>query len=64
MFTSNINSFDRILRLVIGAGLLASVFWGPKTYFGYVGIILIITAFINFCPIYRIIGLSTNNKSK
>lgn len=64
MFTSNINSVDRILRLIIGAGLLACVFFGPKTYWGLIGIILIITAFINFCPIYKVIGASTRKKTE
>lgn len=62
MFTSNINSIDRVLRLIIGISLLALVFWGPKTYWGYLGIILIVTAFINFCPLYKLIGVSTKKK--
>jgi len=55
----NINSVDRVLRLIVGAGLLSLVFTGPKTPLGYVGLILIITSFINFCPIYRVLGIST-----
>ncbi len=59
MFTSNINSLDRILRIVIGLFLLSLVFWGPQTAFGYIGLILIVTGFINFCPIYRVFNIST-----
>ena len=55
----NINSVDRVLRLIVGAGLLSLVFIGPKTPLGYVGLILIITSFIDFCPIYRVLGIST-----
>lgn len=59
----NINTVDRMLRLVIGAILLSLVFIGPKTPFGYIGLILIATSFINFCPIYKVIGFSTFKKN-
>ncbi len=62
MFTKNVGSLDRILRIVIGAALLSLVFIGPKTAFGYIGIILIVTAFINFCPLYRIFSLNTDKQ--
>jgi len=62
MFISNINSLDRILRIIIGLALLSLAFVGPKTPFGYIGIILIVTAFINFCPIYKLINVNTRTK--
>ena len=62
MFTSNINSLDRILRLVVGAVLLSLVFIGPKTLWGYIGAVLMLTAFINFCPLYAMVGFSTKSK--
>jgi len=62
MFTKNVGSIDRILRIVLGLAILALAFVGPKTPFGYAGIILIITAFINFCPIYAVLKLNTSKK--
>jgi len=62
MFTSNINTVDRILRIVIGLALISLVFVGPKTPWGYIGAVLVVTAFINFCPIYSIFGFSTKKK--
>ncbi len=62
MFISNLHSIDRILRIVIGFVLLSLVFWGPQTAFGYVGLILIVTAFISFCPLYRVFNISTCSK--
>ncbi len=62
MFTKNVGSTDRILRIVVGAALLSLVFIGPQTPWGYVGVILIATAFINFCPLYAIFGWKTNSK--
>jgi len=60
---SNLNKIDRTLRIIIGLGLLSLVFIGPQTAWGYLGIVLIITGFISFCPMYRVIGLSTCKQS-
>ena len=62
MFTSNLHSIDRILRIVIGLVLISLVFIGPETVWGYAGVILVLTAFINFCPLYSILGVSTRTK--
>jgi len=59
MFCKNIGTLDRVLRIIIGLALLSLVFIGPKTVWGYIGLVLIITAFINFCPIYGMFKLNT-----
>ena len=64
MITSNLHSIDRILRLIIGLFIVSLVFWGPKTLYAYAGIILIITVFINFCPLYAILGINTQSTKK
>jgi len=58
----NLNSTDRILRLIVGAVILSLAFIGPKTPWGYIGLVLIVTSVINFCPIYRVLGISTLSK--
>jgi len=62
MFISNLNSLDRILRLILGIAILCLAFIGPQTPFGYAGLILIITAFINFCPLYKVFGIDTSKE--
>lgn len=62
MFTSNLHSIDRILRIVIGLVLISLIFIGPKTLWGFSGVILVLTAYINFCPLYSILGFSTRSK--
>lgn len=62
MFKSNIGTLDRILRIVVGLLLTSLVFVGPKTYWGCAGIVLIVTAFINFCPIYDLLKINTLKK--
>lgn len=60
---SNVGTIDRILRVVVGLGLLSLVFVGPQTWWGLVGLIPLLTALIGFCPAYRLIGLSTCSRN-
>lgn len=55
----NLGSIDRILRFVVGALLIILAITGTIGVWGWVGIILVGTAFLNFCPIYRVIGVKT-----
>jgi ABC-type polysaccharide/polyol phosphate export permease len=61
----NVGTLDRILRVIVGVILIALVFVGPKTAWGWIGVIPLATAFIGFCPAYRLLGICTSaNKSK
>ncbi|NUQ12843.1 MAG: DUF2892 domain-containing protein [Gemmatimonadaceae bacterium] len=55
----NIGTTDRTVRLVVGVLLLSLAFFGPKTPVGYLGFVFIATALANFCPLYRLFGIST-----
>ena len=58
----NVGSFDRIIRLVIGAALLHfALLSQPNGYnwIGWLGIIPIVTAVVGNCPLYSVYGFST-----
>ena len=55
----NVGGIDRVLRIVVGLGLISLVFVGPQTPWGWVGIVPLVTALIGYCPAYSIFGLST-----
>jgi len=55
----NIGTPDKWIRIIVGLFLISLIFWGPETLWGLIGIIPIVTVFINFCPIYGILGFST-----
>ena len=59
MFTTNVGSIDRILRIVLGIVLIALVFVGPQTPWGWIGLVTLATALIGWCPAYRLIGMNT-----
>ena len=56
---ANVGTVDRILRIVVGLILIAMVFVGPQTSWGWIGVVPLLTALIGFCPAYNLIGLST-----
>lgn len=55
----NEHPIDRAVRVVLGIGLLALVFVGPKTALGYLGLIPLITGAVGRCPLYTLFGIST-----
>ncbi len=59
LLPANENTVDRVLRIVLGLGLLSLYFVGPKTPWGLLGVIPILTSIIGSCPIYTLIGVST-----
>ncbi len=50
---------DRGIRIVIGIVLIALVFVGPKTEWGWIGLIPLITGIVGICPLYSIFGIKT-----
>jgi hypothetical protein len=56
---ANVGNLDRVARIILGLALIALVFVGPKTMWGWIGVIPLVTALIGFCPLYTVIGLRT-----
>jgi len=50
---------DRTLRIALGVGLLSLTVVGPHTLLGLVGVVPLVTGVVGFCPLYRLVGLST-----
>ena len=62
--TTNESGLDRIIRLVLGVvALIAAFAVGLGSIGGIilaiVGVVMLFTAAVGFCPIYRVLGLST-----
>ncbi len=60
----NLGIVDRIARIVIGSGMIALVYYGPKTPWGWFGIIPLTTSILCFCPVYGVLGVKTCKKKK
>ena len=57
--TRNEGTFDRTLRVLAGLVLLALVFVGPQTPWGWIGIVPLLTGLVGICPAYSLLGIRT-----
>lgn len=57
--TTNMGTVDRGIRVVLGLTLLTLTFAGPKTMWGFVGLLPLITGLVGTCPAYSVLGFST-----
>jgi len=48
----NVGSLDKAVRIVVGLVLVSLVFVGPRTPWGWIGVVPLITGFSGFCPLY------------
>lgn len=58
---TNVGNADRIVRVVLGLALLSLLFVldGNARWWGLIGVVPLVTAAFGFCPLYRVVGLST-----
>ncbi len=59
LFPRNEHKVERVLRVIVGIGLLSLAFTGPKTPWGYLGIIPLVTGLVGSCPLYTLLGIGT-----
>ena len=50
---------DRLLRIAAGAAILSLAFVGPKTAWGWLGLIPLVTGLVGWCPAYSLLGVRT-----
>jgi hypothetical protein len=53
---------ERVVRVLIGLGIVSLVFVGPKTPWGWLGVLPILTGITGLCPLYTVLGISTRPK--
>jgi len=56
---SNVGGIDRILRIVIGAVLVALAATGQVGVWGCIGLLPLATGLIGWCPPYSLLGINT-----
>ena len=59
MTFKNEGKVDRIVRVVLGLGLLSLTFVGPQTAWGWVGVVPLVTGLVGNCPLYSILGINS-----
>lgn len=66
--TSNVGRIDQYVRIIIGLALIAYIVKDGSLGAGWlaagtVGLVLIVTAFFSYCPLYTLLGINTRRKS-
>ena len=59
LLPTNEHTIERAFRVLIGLGVLSLAFVGPKTPWGYVGLVPLATGLLGSCPLYTVFGWST-----
>jgi len=55
----NVGGIDRIIRLVVGAGLIGLTLAGVIGWWGWLGAVVLAGALVGWCPAYRLLGIKT-----
>ena len=56
---TNEGTLDRTIRIVAGLALISLVFVGPKTPWGWLGLLPLASGLIGFCSLYYFLGITT-----
>lgn len=58
----NIGTLDTTIRIIVGIIILSLVFIGPKSLWGLIGLVPLLTGIIRYCPLYPVLGINTCKK--
>jgi len=59
LLPTNEHPAERVARVLLGLGLISIAFVGPKSNWGFVGLVPLATGLIGSCPLYSLFGFST-----
>jgi len=60
----NIGKAERVVRVVVGVGILSLAFVGPRSAWGYFGLAPVVTGLVGWCPPYTLLGIDTRPASE
>jgi hypothetical protein len=64
----NVNSIDKVIRILLAVVLVVLILTNQVAgtlaiIFGVLAVVLLLTSFLSFCPIYALLNISTLKKS-
>lgn len=55
----NIGNVDRLIRVILGLILISLALTGIIGFWGFIGVMPLVTAAFGFCPAYGVLGVNT-----
>ena len=59
LLPANVHTIERAIRIIVGLVVLSLVFIGPRTPWGWLGLVPLVTGAMASCPLYTLFGIST-----
>lgn len=59
LLKTNEHNAERIVRIILGVGLIAAGVSGALGAWAYIGVVPLLTGVVGSCPIYTVLGIST-----
>ena len=59
----NIGSTERLIRLAVGIALITVAIVVPGAWWGYIGVVPILTALVGWCPLYSVIAAARGTRA-
>lgn len=56
---NNVGGIDKILRIVVGLGLVGATAAGMLPAWGWIGVVPLATGLLGWCPLYPLLGMNT-----
>ena len=61
---ANVGTIDRTLRIVVGLALIGLAVAGTIGWWGYLGVVPLLTGIVRVCPAYAIFGFNSGAKTE
>ena len=55
----NVGGMDRVIRIILGLVILSLTLWGPKSPWGLLGLLPLVTGLVGWCPPYTVLRINT-----
>ncbi len=59
LLPTNEGGLDRAVRIVLGLVGISLVFYGPRSAWGWFGLVPLLTGLVGSCPLYTVLGIRT-----
>ena len=57
--TTNIGKTERVIRVLVGIGILSLAFVGPQSPWAYFGLVPLLTGLVGWCPPYALLHIGS-----